>query len=64
MADIELSALRRQGLDRHLPDPETLRDEMAAWAERRTAQAVRVNWRFPPADARIRLKRLSPSMQT
>jgi hypothetical protein len=30
MADIELSALRRQGLDRRIPDPETLRDEMAA----------------------------------
>ena len=64
MAEIEFSALQRQCLDRRIPDQETLRDEIAAWEERRNAKAVRVNWRFTTADARIRLKRLYPSIKT
>jgi DDE superfamily endonuclease len=64
MAEIEFSALQRQCLDRRIPDQETLRDEIVAWEERRNAQAVSVNWRFTTADARIRLKRLYPSIKT
>jgi hypothetical protein len=64
MAEIECSALQRQCLDRRIPDQETLRDEITAWEERRNAQAVSVDWRFTTADARIRLKRLYPSIKT
>lgn len=64
MAEIEFSALQRQCLDQRIPDHETLRDEIAAWEERRNAKAVSVNWRFTTADARIRLKRLYPSIKT
>ena len=64
MAEIEFSALQRQCLDQRIPDQETLRDEIAAWEERRNAKAVSVNWRFTTADARIRLKRLYPSIKT
>jgi hypothetical protein len=63
MAEIEFSALQRQCLDRRIPDQETLREEIAAWEERRNAHEVQVNWRFTTADARIRLKRLYPSIK-
>jgi hypothetical protein len=63
MAEIEFSALQRQCLDRRIPDQATLREEIAAWEERRNAHEVTVNWRFTTADARIRLKRLYPSIK-
>ena len=63
MAEIEFSALQRQCLDRRIPDQETLREEIAAWEDRRNDQEVKVNWRFTTADARIRLKRLYPSIK-
>ena len=63
MAEIEFSALQRQCLDRRIPDQETLREEIAAWEDRRNEQTAKVNWRFTTADARIRLKRLYPSIK-
>ena len=62
-AEIEFSALQRQCLGRRIPDQETLREEIAAWEEHRNEQEVKVNWRFTTADARIRLKRLYPSIK-
>jgi hypothetical protein len=64
MAEIELSLLSKQCLDRRIPDPETLRREVEAWEERRNASQARVDWRFTTADARVKLKRLYPSIQT
>ena len=64
MAEIEFSALQRQCLDRRIPDQETLRAEVAAWEARRNDQRVKVTWRFTTADARIRLKRLYPSLKS
>jgi transposase len=63
MAEIEFSALQRQCLGRRLPDQETLREEIAAWEAHRNEQEVKVHWRFTTADARIRLKRLYPSIK-
>jgi hypothetical protein len=63
MADIEFSALQRQGLDHRIPDQETLRAEVAAWEAQRNAQGVKVHWRFTTAEARIRLARLYPSIK-
>jgi transposase len=63
VAEIELSALSRQCLDRRLPDVETLQAEVAAWAARRNAAGGAVDWRFTAADARIKLKRLYPTIQ-
>ena len=54
--------LSRQCLDRRLPDVETLQAEVAAWAARRNAAGGAVDWRFTTADARIKLKRLYPSI--
>lgn len=64
MAEIELSVLNHQCLDRRLPDQDTLKLEIAAWSEQRNQKSHSVNWRFTTADARIKLKRLYPSIQT
>ena len=61
MAEIELSVLRRQCLDRRIPDQETLTREVAAWERERNQHAVKAHWRFTTADARIKLKKLYPS---
>jgi hypothetical protein len=62
MGEIELSVLDRQCLDRRLPDKETVEQEVAAWEAERNARQMSVNWRFTTADARIKLKRLYPSI--
>jgi hypothetical protein len=61
MAEIELSALERQCLDRRLADRPTLEREVAAWVEARNAAATTIDWRFTTEDARIKLKRLYPA---
>ena len=63
IAECEFSVLSRQCLDRRVPDAATLVREVAAWQERRNATARPVDWRFTTADARIKLKRLYPSLQ-
>jgi DDE superfamily endonuclease len=62
MAEIELSILSRQCLDRRVPDFATLAAEVTAWQERRNAAGGAVDWRFTTEDARIKLKRLYPSL--
>jgi len=61
IAEIELSVLARQCLDRRLPDRETLAREVAAWEAERNQAGGTVEWRFTTADARIKLKHLYPS---
>ena len=63
MAEIELSALATQCLDRRIANVETLTSEVAAWQVRRNADGSTVDWRFKTEDARIKLKRLYPSIQ-
>jgi hypothetical protein len=63
MAETELSVLARQCLDRRIPEREILVAEVAAWEEKRNAAVVKVDWQFTTADARIKLKRLYPSIQ-
>jgi len=63
MAEIELSVLNQQCLDRRIPDQATLEREVAAWEEERNRAAATVNWRFTTDDARIKLKKLYPSIQ-
>lgn len=61
IAEIELSALARQCLDRRIPDQDTLTKEVTAWEHKRNTARVTVDWHFSTADARIRLKHLYPS---
>ena len=63
MAEIELSVLSQQCLNRRIPDTATLTREIAAWQQARNADPRPVNWRFTTADARIKLKHLYPSIQ-
>jgi hypothetical protein len=63
MAEIELSVLARQCLGQRLPDLRDLRREVAAWEAARNAAGQAIDWRFTTADARIKLKRLYPSVQ-
>jgi len=63
VAEMELSVLARRCLDRRIPDIETLRREVAAWQRTRNAQEVKVDWQFTTADARVKLKKLYPTVQ-
>ena len=63
IAEIELSVLSRQCLDRRVPDFATMAAEVAAWEDRRNAAGGAVDWRFTTEDARIKLKRLYPALQ-
>ena len=63
MAETELSALARQCLSRRIPDAATLTTEVQAWQQERNAAVVKVDWQFTTADARIKLKRLYPSLE-
>ena len=60
MAEIELSVLSRQCLNRRLADRDTLKREVATWEVRRNADGVAADWRFTTTDARMKLKRLYP----
>ena len=60
MAEIELSVLAGQCLDRRLSDRETVRTELAAWETQRNADQVTINWRFTTQKARTKLERLYP----
>jgi len=64
IAEIELSVLGRQCLDRRIADAATLIREVGAWEEGRNGADAVVNWRFTTADARIKLKHLYPSTQS
>jgi len=62
MAEIELSVLNGQCLDRRIADEVTLKTEVAAWNRDRNTAATSIDWRFTTADARIKLKHLYPAM--
>jgi hypothetical protein len=61
MAEIELSILQRQCLDRRSPDEATLSREITAYEEARNAAHATITWRFTRTAAREKLHRLYPS---
>ena len=62
MVEIELSVLVRQCLKRRVPDPQTLEREAGGWCEERNRLGTSVEWRFTTEDARIKLRKLYPSI--
>lgn len=62
MVEIEFSVLSRQCLNRRIPDSDLLEREVKAWTEQRNDQNLTVDWHFTTPDARIKLKRLYPSL--
>jgi hypothetical protein len=62
MAEIELSVLARQCLSERMNDKENLLSQVVAWQEGRNASGVKIDWRFTTEDARIKLKKLYPTI--
>jgi hypothetical protein len=62
MAEIKLSVLARQCLSERMDDKVHLQEQVAAWQQRRNASAVTIDWRFTTDDARIKLKKLYPTI--
>lgn len=64
MAEIELSVLSRQCLDRRIADFSRLKTEVDAWQEQRNQEQTWINWQFKTTDARVKLHRLYPSINS
>ena len=62
MAEIGLSVLSRQCLDRRISTIQELGKQVKAWLKQRLQNPPVINWRFTTADARIKLKRLYPEL--
>ena len=60
IAEIELSALKRQCLADRIPSMELMRSQTRAWNDERNKKNIPVKWQFSTADARIKLQRLYP----
>lgn len=63
MAEIELSVLARQALSARLPSLDAVQECVASWQMKRNQAQATINWRFTTEDARIKLKRLYPSIE-
>jgi hypothetical protein len=64
IAEIELNVLTRQCFCRMIGDAAVLREQVSAWESERNAKQKGVDWQFTTADARIKLKRLYPKIQS
>ncbi len=62
MAEIELHVLNGQCLNRHISTIKKIKDEIKAWEKNRNNKKSKINWQFTTKDARIKLKRLYPSI--
>jgi hypothetical protein len=62
MAETELSILSRQCLDRRIDCKAIMISEVAAWEQDRNTHESKIDWQFTTANARIKLKRLYPSI--
>ena len=60
IAEIELSVLSQQCLDRRISRADLLKAELAAWQSERNRENAKVKWQFTTADARIKLHHLYP----
>lgn len=62
MAEIELSVLARQCLAERMDSKANLQEQVVAWQEQRNACAIKIDWRFTTEEARVKLKRLYPTI--
>jgi len=63
MAEIELGVLSRQCMGGRVPDQPTLVAAVQRWQKDRNADRSKIDWRFTTAEARIKLRRLYPTVQ-
>ena len=61
MAGIELSVLSRD-LPERIGDRDAMVKHVSAWAQRRNEKRVVANWQFTTADARVKLRKLYPTV--
>jgi hypothetical protein len=64
MAEIELHVLNGQCLNRHIATMDKIKQEVAAWQGHRNNKNSKINWQFTNSDARVKLKKLYPSIHT
>ncbi len=62
MAEIELHVLNSQCLNRHISSLEKIKEEVGAWLEHRNNNSTKINWQFTNKEARVKLKKLYPSI--
>ena len=62
MAEIELNVLTSQCLNRRIDNMVTIRKETRAWEKDKNKKKTKINWQFKTDDARIKLKRLYPTI--
>ena len=62
VAEIELSVLKGQCLNRRIPEMKDMQAEVAAWETKRNNRANGVDWQFTTEDARVKLKHLYPKL--
>lgn len=60
MAEISISILARQCINRRIPDLIMLNNEISAWCAKQNIYRSPINWQFTTADARIKLRKLYP----
>lgn len=63
MAEIEINVMVRQCLSRRIADIDTVRREVAAWQTHRDQLQAKINWQFTTDSARVKLKRLYPTIE-
>lgn len=63
MAELELSHLSRQCLNRRIPEKEILIREVGSWSQQRNSKKIKVKWQFTTEDARIKLRKLYPEIE-
>ena len=64
IAECELSVLIRQGLSERVASKAELEDQVKAWTYNRNETQIKIDWQFTTKDARIKLKRLYPTIIT
>lgn len=62
MAEIELQVLNGQCLNRHISTMDKIKEEVEAWQSYRNNKNSKINWQFTNKEARVKLKRLYPSL--
>ena len=64
MAEIELNVLSGQCLTRQIDNTSEVKKELTTWQKARKTKNAKANWQFTTKDARIKLKRLYPTLDS
>jgi len=64
IAECELSVLSRQALQKRFPTKEILQEQVEAWTNNRNNKQMGIDWQFTTQEARIKLKKLYPTVLT